>query len=59
MKEFPAERSGDAAVVNVLPIIFRDKGRARHEDRYYLTDESNLVEEAAAEDKVDAGVQTH
>lgn len=33
MKELPAERSGDAAVVNVLPIILQDKGRRRHGGR--------------------------
>lgn len=51
MKEFPAERLGDAAVVNVLLIILQDKGRQGHVDRNDLIDGSNPVEEAAAEDK--------
>lgn len=35
MKEFPAERSADAAVVNVLPIILQHKGRQAHRQELF------------------------
>lgn len=35
MKELPTERSGVAAVVNVLPITLRDKRGQRHVGRHY------------------------
>lgn len=50
--EHPTERSGVAAVVNVLPITLRDKRGQRHVGRYYSINGSYLVGETSVEDGV-------